>query len=575
MRMSNLPRLFITLLILPLATPSLYSSKDQVVILNADNFHSTLEGKPHAWMVEFYASWCGYCQNLSPTFKELASEMASWRDIIQVAVIDCGDETNNQAICKEASIAGFPTIQYFPPNITRGEVGVNSPDVEHTKGEMKQNVIDFLEDLIESLREEQNPLSWPNLQPINVNSSNLSFTDLWPVGNEETFVVVERADSYIGKEVILSTWRRMGGLVVERMAVAQEVVNQKAALASLGVTSFPGVLVLNSEDQSVMAVDIGNGTVPEILRAIRNQAAKTALRNPANFRRASSTVTLGTTSTERARVEEARSEILRRRYSVFLSDLEKTVLFALKNEVAVQSEIDQGALRQFLDVLIRYFPQNSRLMPHLAELSAGLKNTSMTSSQVSTELLTKIVSLEDSEDWVGCKGSAPKFGGYPCGLWQLWHTLTLAQGEEEEDPRVVLRAMVAYVRHFFSCRECSEHFLSMVHNGTAIEEEVSSATEAVLFLWAAHNAVNLRLANDVSSDPVFPKLRFPSEDFCPACWDEDGQPEEQGLLAFLHSLYSADSILDRARIRETDFDYTSSASTLLFHSLSLVSLLLL
>ena len=155
--------------------------------------------------------------------------------------------------------------------------------------------------------------------------------------------------------------------MVERMAVAQEIVNQQvtvscgkvlvktknckkqAALASLGVTSLPGVLVLNSEDQSVMAVDTGNGTLPEILRAIRNQAAKTALRNPANFRRASSTVTLGTTSTERASVEEERSEILRRRYSVFLSDLEKTVLFALKNEVAVQSRIDQKALRKFLD----------------------------------------------------------------------------------------------------------------------------------------------------------------------------------------------------------------------------------
>merc|ERR1719239_1986635 len=49
-------------------------------------------------MVEFYASWCGYCRNLSPTFKELASEMASWRDVIQVAVIDCGDETNNQVM---------------------------------------------------------------------------------------------------------------------------------------------------------------------------------------------------------------------------------------------------------------------------------------------------------------------------------------------------------------------------------------------------------------------------------------------------------------------------------------------
>ena len=87
----------------------------------------------------------------------------------------------------------------------RGEIGVNSPDVEHTKGEMKRNVIDFLEELIESLREnqDQNLSTWPDLHPINVNSSSLSFTDLWPEGNQETFVVVERADSYIGKEVYL------------------------------------------------------------------------------------------------------------------------------------------------------------------------------------------------------------------------------------------------------------------------------------------------------------------------------------------------------------------------------------
>ena len=228
-------------------------------------------------------------------------------------------------------------------------------------------------------------------------------------------------------------------------------IKAQAALTSLGVKSLPGVLVLNSDDQSVMAIDIGNGTVPEILRAVRNQAAKTALRNPANFRRTSTSATWGTTtSTERARVEEKRSEVLRRRYSVFLSDLEKTVLFALKNEVAVQSKIDHGALKQFVDVLIHYFPQNSRLLPHLIELSAGLNNTSVTGSEIS-DLLTPITSVEDSEDWIGCKGSAPKFGGYPCGLWQLWHTLTLAQGEED-DPRVVLRAMVTYVRHFFSCQ---------------------------------------------------------------------------------------------------------------------------
>ena len=82
---------------------------------------------------------------------------------------------------------------------------MNSPDVEHTKTEIKNNVIDFLEELIMSLREEKKGSSWPQLQAINVNASSLSFKDLWPENNQETFVIVERADSYIGKEVLRQT----------------------------------------------------------------------------------------------------------------------------------------------------------------------------------------------------------------------------------------------------------------------------------------------------------------------------------------------------------------------------------
>ena len=78
---------------------------------------------------------------------------------------------------------------------------MNSQDVEHTKTEMKNNVIDFIEELIKSLREENKGSSWPQLQAINANASSLSFNDLWPENNQETFVIVERADSYIGKEV--------------------------------------------------------------------------------------------------------------------------------------------------------------------------------------------------------------------------------------------------------------------------------------------------------------------------------------------------------------------------------------
>ena len=38
---------------------------------------------------------------------------------LQVAVIDCGDEVNNQEVCSLHGLDGFPTIKFFPPNVTR------------------------------------------------------------------------------------------------------------------------------------------------------------------------------------------------------------------------------------------------------------------------------------------------------------------------------------------------------------------------------------------------------------------------------------------------------------------------
>ena len=127
----------------------------------------------------------------------------------------------------------------------------------------------------------------------------------------------------------------------------------------------------------------------------------------------------------------------------------------------------------------------------------------------------------------------------------------------------------------------------------------------------AHNAVNLRLANDVSSDPAFPKIRFPSKEFCPECWDDQGQPKEQVEDLFVKCVHLKKTsayeffrvfspffkafilqsrswagktetqnkvtiVFFRASIQETDFDYaSSSASTVIFQSLSLVTLLLM
>lgn len=46
---------------------------------------------------------------------------------------------------------------------------------------------------------------------------------------------------------------------------------------------------------------------------------------------------------------------------------------------------------------------------------------------------------------------------------------------------------------------------------------VATKDEAVLWLWAAHNEVNQRLAGDDTEDPQFPKVQFPSASSCAKC----------------------------------------------------------
>ena len=40
---------------------SLYNATDKIVVLESQNFSSTVYNSNTAWLVEFYASWCGHC----------------------------------------------------------------------------------------------------------------------------------------------------------------------------------------------------------------------------------------------------------------------------------------------------------------------------------------------------------------------------------------------------------------------------------------------------------------------------------------------------------------------------------
>ncbi len=42
---------------------SLYTANDKITVLTGQNFSSTIYESKTAWLIEFYASWCGHCQS--------------------------------------------------------------------------------------------------------------------------------------------------------------------------------------------------------------------------------------------------------------------------------------------------------------------------------------------------------------------------------------------------------------------------------------------------------------------------------------------------------------------------------
>ena len=105
-----------------------------------------------------------------------------------------------------------------------------------------------------------------------------------------------------------------------------------------------------------------------------------------------------------------------------------------------------------------------------------------------------------SSSWVGCLGSDQKFRGYPCSLWQTFHSLTvgaLLADELEMNGGGVSKIIVDYVHYFFTCRHCAEHFATEVErNKVQSNANVTFPmwpSDTVFWMWKLHNMANLRL----------------------------------------------------------------------------------
>jgi len=80
--------------------------------LNEKDFSGKNMKTQFTGFVLFYTTWCGFCNQIKPMWKQLASK-------IEVASVDCTE--NNKNMIKIFDIKGFPSIQAFQNGSYVGE----------------------------------------------------------------------------------------------------------------------------------------------------------------------------------------------------------------------------------------------------------------------------------------------------------------------------------------------------------------------------------------------------------------------------------------------------------------------
>ncbi|KAK9821669.1 hypothetical protein WJX74_006601 [Apatococcus lobatus] len=82
----------------------LYDSNPNVDKLTSSSFPSG-NGEGFVWLIEYYAPWCGHCQQLAPKWNKLADAL---KGVVKVAAVNCEEE---QGLCQQNGISGYPTIK--------------------------------------------------------------------------------------------------------------------------------------------------------------------------------------------------------------------------------------------------------------------------------------------------------------------------------------------------------------------------------------------------------------------------------------------------------------------------------
>ncbi|KAL7074202.1 hypothetical protein ACQ4LE_006338 [Meloidogyne hapla] len=519
--------------------PTLYAKEDNVLELDINTFNRSVYNKPTAFFVEFYSSWCGHCIEYKPLYVKIATAMKRWRKVVVVAVLNCADEIN-APVCREHAIDAFPSLKYFHVNSRNKDDSISFNDDKRNVLLVTQRISEYAKaDFDKGLA----PNSWPKLE---FESDTKTLIGLWkgldlsvnflsiivdnePALNAFSLIINYANDNRIHLNLCSSTHPIIKSLGDVNIQMPGLIIFERSKNEPVFISNKPYESWIEMQDK-LDEVLAPYPKLPEI-------PLETFIDSPIN---------------DAVNKEAESIEVNWKQFEVQYQDLIATMHYLLTVEIPrnpVLGNTELQALKEFIHLVRRHGPGSVPVRRLFFRLDSWLRaqHQPVISAdkylakveQFQTELGHPIPA---NVSYLACRGSKSHLRGYTCGLWTIFHILTVrAYKERKDDPKFdpvkeVLEPIHQFVVQFLSCEVCSKNFDKMAKEDGLLS--VHKPENVVLWLWRGHNKVNKRLKGEPSEDPKFPKQQFPPESVCADCRNSDGSFDEEKVLKFLLNYYN-------------------------------------
>ncbi|KAI2503322.1 Erv1 / Alr family [Fragilaria crotonensis] len=231
--------------------------------------------------------------------------------------------------------------------------------------------------------------------------------------------------------------------------------------------------------------------------------------------------------------------------------------FAMRNSIYMSngplSNESAAAFAKWIELLENTLPPTWKLHNALDSLSKHIEEVIQNES--------KLVAIVNEHGPTTKRWSPGCPAGYTCGLWELFHIMSIGMVEWNKmsfSENAVFTAestadtLHDYITEFLACDVCRRHFVADFDACThdRCNRLGSSTTDPEewkqfpLWLWEVHNDVRVRLLhekaereNRKASKAEEIAAQWPSRDDCPACWLSDGSWDDEVIYKYLRITY--------------------------------------